>query len=85
MRADSPPRAITGKRAAPANAANRTTPIGRPADGLALSKTGETTAASAPARAARSTAAAEWAAQVTIQRGRPRKIAAARCASRSGR
>ena len=46
---------------------------GRPADGLALSNTGETSTASAPARAALSIAGRLWAAAVTSQPGRARQ------------
>ena len=64
-----PPSANIGSGARAISAANRSGPIGRPADGLALSNTGETNTASAPAApGADDRHAGEWAAAVTIQR-----------------
>ena len=80
-----PPSANTGNPALTVSAANRSGPIGRPADGLALGKTGETNTASAPERRALTIAASEWAAAVTIQVGRDRLVPGALVAARSGR
>lgn len=69
MRPSTPPSAITGKSAERANAANRSGPMARPAEGLCEGKTTETSTASSPSHAARAPAGWPWAAAVISHRG----------------